>query len=1817
MATAKKTQIVITANAATAKKVMDELQQRIDALKQRMAALDVTTSQGQKEFKTLEKELVSYNSAVAQNVTNTERIDKAMKNLAGTSLNELKRALSAAKSELGKMSANSSGLKQMQNNVKAIQNQIDKLNNSVKNHGSAWQTAMKNLTAYVGMFTLFNKAKEMMTGVIKGNFEMSDSLADIRKVSGLLSQDIDKMAVSLAKIDTRTSISELEKIAYSGAKLGIGNMGVEALEGFVKASNQVNVALKEDMGEEALTALAKITEVMGLIPKMGVEQSMLKTGSAIFKLASTTTATSNKIVDFSNRLLAMGKTGALSTADILALGAAVDSMAMEPEVASTAFSKLITELRQGTNLIEKDLGLAKNSIKSLIEEGNGMEALQTIFHAMHESGNTFALDGLFKDLGSDGSRLIKVMVTMAEKVDMLDKNVRTANQAFNEGMAVTQEYNIQQQTAQGILERANSMWNKAFVNPDGINAVKQLAIEWYDFSKALTQSSYTQNAVSLSLSAMITSFKILINILPGIVGYLAGQGLVRGLATLWSIGKAVWAWVVAQRALNLAMSSNVFGLVVASLALVYTWFQKDANAAEQAAKSADGFTKSLRGAKNEVGKAIVELDQYKKAIDEAKKGTKERQAAINQFNDKFGQYLSKLITEKSTAQDLARAYNEAAGAIERKVMAQAKEADIEQHVAPKAGREAQLLYDYDQMAKTKKKGAYGGEWLKSFVDDNLRKHGLNSTINMLISRSNIGRGKNDQARAGLFNAIRNTNGTPGESYDWQYVSKGVHGEKHIDNVTSEYTADEKQVAAAVAYIRQRSARERSQREVNEKFKYYKDTPLTEDVQGKAVSEQRDKEQEKKDKAAAREQKKAWREELKQAQDEAKAIMSNLSNYYERQLNEQTARLIADGASQSEIDLRLQPLRDKKDAAESQARRAISGKDNTWTATKDTLRGDMLEKTDPDTGVNLSEGLLKDILGVDIEALRKKILGLEKALKMAYNSSTAEIFANSTDNESAILARRKKQMEARRKVAQENDYMGVVKQNMYDDFNTMGFANPTKDELSDKKAFDKRKENIFAMYEKARNELSQLYSIDVSTEDGQGLLIKFLFGDDADGMGARISATLDKEVADWQAFYAKLIQYSDNYAEAQKKTYDQQKKISDQMWAVNKRNLAQQKQIRDIQNEGNLFGKRTNLLSNLGLADVTADPEIELMKARMQAAEDYYAFIEKNYHNNQLLQEADTARQEAELAYANQMATAMKNRLAQMKELVRPIEDFGAAMGEALATMRTDTESANEAIKSALKSMLQSWGKMAINDVNTQMWKAINDAGAKRGRANAQSGIDAARANANADQSLANASTIGTAGNPAHVVVDNASALGGDAANGTNGVTGDATGSTGNATGNATGNTTGGANAPARAWLKRNRGNAAATGVSGVPSGTGSTTGSAVANAASGGGGLADVGMSALSEAGSALLNTPMIGGGKPSGDGGTDGGTSKDDKAAAKQRKKEEKERKRQLKEERKHQKALTKETKRGLKDREKETDKGVGNISNTTEEGNKEQQEGTIQAQTAMLNATGTILNQEYQLKKQSDKEQLQQDANTTQTQMTFSIAGAIGKCFSFLGPIAGPIAAAVVTATLEGLLQWALSSAFGGSSSSSSSGTNTKLKTGMLTYDSGNVQDLKPFVGDNGEMYWATEDNVPNSGVNLLSSPTATTINGQRSLVAENGPELVIGRETTKAMMMNNPALLKALVNYDSNYSGRSAARRTFDEGNVAEVAVANAAQLAGASTAQSAANDATNAALLQAISALMTRLEQPINAQINMFGRGGLHESMNKATQFMKGK
>ena len=1777
MAKQTRREIYITCNGKSADDMLRTLTNHAAQLDAQIKKLIADGKGNTKECKELVSVSGQLHKQLKQNVSDTQMIDKVMRNLAGSTTAQLRKALQAVNREISRSSESSGKLPQLRKQMEALKEQIDKNTGAIHKHGGAWNTALKNLTAYVGLFSVFNHIKDLVTGVIKKNLEYSGSLTDIRKVSGLTMDQVKQLSTELAKIDTRTSVDGLARLAYEASKLGVGKYGVEGMAQFVRAADKINVAIGEEMGEKALPSLLKMTEVMGLIPKMGLEKSIEAVGSSMFKLASTSTATSNDITEFAKRCTGVARTAGITTDQLLALGSAFSAQMASPEVAATAMSKFIVALQKNHNLIEKDLAIPAGTINSMYQTGNAMDAIVLILEKMKEKGNMNALGEIFKDVGGDGQRLISSMVTMAKNVDMLKDHLYESQEAFEEATAVGKEYAMQQMSAIGILERANNLWEKAFVNPDGVDAVKGMAEWWYEMSKTMTSSPLLKGTLQIALQMVLWTLKGIATLLPVIIGYMASQGVYSGLrllyqylAALGMAGKALFQYTralftanAAQSTLNKTMKLNPWialaSVIVGVAGAIYGCTQRAREAAQaekEAQRQANAWRSTLGQAAVETENLKEKLKNYKRMMGEGNLSQKERQGLISRFNRDFRSYIDNLGIEIKNVKDLRDHYSELAQEAEKATYYRMRE-QAKQQALPKLDNDVNTASNA-VMANIEKLGL---DKLGVKFNDIYRwvKAGMSAKdITMKLAKML------PKDKSGLV-----------DGFNWKIGKQGYIYRDTYDKNRKAGPASDFQTQQEIAqmysdnlwFVNAYRRRVNTFNQINKAYKNFVDEdyqPTPPETPGTLDNNAKDKDAIAEEIRRKNEQESAWREELKQKQDQAKAIMDDVDNYYDRQINAKLAQARSLNMDETEQKLFVLSLKQNKETARSQLRLAIAGKTNKWEDAKKMMVADKVEQAD-ETGIDLSKGLLDGILNNDIEGLRKLMEQLGKNLGMSMNSITAEFFAKATRSEQELLKMQLKQQEARRKIVMEHDYTDIVQQNSYDNFNEMGYAAPTKEETTvtkkmvdgkevlDTSAFDKRRKAIKDMYETARKSLAQLYTIDVSTTDGRGALMKMLFGDDPDGMAARIKESLGENEENWKAFYLNLIQYSDEYAAAEKKKYDEAKRITDFWWSSNKRNLAQQERIRKMQNESNLFGKRTNLLSNLGLANLTADPEIELMKARMQAAEDYYAFVERNTKNKQLIDEAERARQEAELAYANQMATAMKSRLSQMKELVQPIEDFGGAVGQALAEMRYDAESANDAIKSALKSMLESWGKMALNDVNTQMWKAINDAAAKRGTDKAQPDIDAARANANANVIMPDFTNIGTEQNPVWVrIVDNHYE-------------------------NANGDRVG---AP-RAWRKRN-GYSTEDDRDGFADYVGQVGGE-VAGVVTSGGSLSSMVASGIG----AALNAPIGGKGKKSKDNDN------------------------QVKEEKKHQKSLTKEVKKGLSDREKATDKGVKNITKTTEQGNDEQSKGTELAQKGLLAGTETFLNTSFQLKQKNNNEQAKADADLAEQQMTFSIAGAIGKCFQFLGPIAGPIAAAVVMSTLTGLMQWALSSAFN-KKQNSSKGSNIKVTSGMLTYDSGNVQDLRPFVGNDGSLYWATEDNKPHNGVSLLTQPTATAINGQPSLVAENGPELVIGRETTQAMMMNNPQLLKALVNYDRNYSGR----RAYDNGNIAESSTSIAPQSSATDEMVSVLAN-TNIALLQAVNTLLQRLEQPIEAKIDMYGRGKLYDSMTKANQFMKNK
>lgn len=1477
------------------------------------------------------------------------------------SLDELRRAYEQLEEELNQINTKSKEFADKQKSMKELKKNIDEATGAANKHGSAWQTALKNLTAYVGLFSAFNTLKTYLFEIFTLNAKFTEQLTNIRKVALSSQEDVAQLSKELSKIDTRTSIEELNNLAYAGAKLGITTPN---LAGFVRAADQVNVALKEDLGDEALTALAKITEVSGLIDKYGVEEAMLRTGSAIFRLASTSTACSGKIVDFSNRMLALGAAASLTTPGILAIGSAVDSMALEPEVAATAFGKLVVELRKGTSSIEQDLGIARGSLKKMVEEGKGMEAIQTIFHKMHESKNVFALNSLFKDLGSeDGARLTKVMVTMAEKVGMLDKAVTESNKAFNEGTAVTTEYEMQQETATAYMERATNLFEKQFVSADAASGpVRDLAKAWYEMVDALVHNITFMTEVRMLITLLMASMKLFLNLLPTLITVLGTAGVAGTFAKLAEL---------------------TTGLTGKTMSLAKAWDIMVASYGKLSFVKQMGVMGGLIGL---AGILVVKLAQWTASLYQVSAG----QRVLNEVHEEG---MRKAMEEQESLKRLHNVMHDTTASMDLRRKAMEKLNGAIPNLNAKINSETGAVKENTKA------------WAKNFA----RLQSYYELEGARAKLAELGRKKVDAVLKlqKKEDAYANTNvntfsGTPNPTYSLDSKKLAKSSKKYFGAtpVTSGGAVFGGQAAGAAGQAMQKRAakseRDKAQRELDDivaqeealhkKFgsKLFLDEKSGDDDGNKVGGG-----------GNIGSGGNPNHDEKNIAKDRANALIANIKAFYEEQMRkylEWVAQMNADGEKVSEGQQKeqLDYLQSQMDRALGTARQSIANLGDGWKEFYSHMDEDVMVY-DEET----SKQLLDSIGKADVGELHKLFTKLSGDLSRENNKTLAEnlgalldqIFANGSKElrEAAekLLARQREIQ----KILNEHDYTGAVDRNTRSNFDRLGFLQPAEDIRTDSpEGLEKMNTAFDKLTTKARESITILYSLNPESKVFRDQFLQFL---SVANDGFDFSKLT---VQDLKALYLELIKYNDEYESASKKRDDERKKLNDYGWSKTDYYKEYQKVLPGAEQEVAIKGSYRNAGQRMGMESVSAsDPELELMKARMAFAQQYYTFLEEHNATEQQLADARKSIMAEQANYAKKLTGDMFEQYNSLLTFMGPLQTFGESVGDAFATMTEDASEGRKALKTALKQMIKSFATNTLQLISQQQ-------------------IDRAQTTAHYTQLLLMQQAFGTA------------KVEGEAATG------------------------------------------------------------------------------------AALLTTKTV---------------------------------------------------------------------NNQTEE----QLEAAHQEAMAILRS-----------------------------------AGIFGWCVSTLGPIAGPIAYAAMMAILMGLLNFAISK-IGGSGKSkneAAKGPNTKVVSGMLTYDSGNVQDLRPFVGNDGSLYWVTEDDKPHDGVSLLTQPTATTINGHPSLVAENGPELVIGRETTQAMMMNNPQLLKALVNYDRNYSGR----RAYDAGNVVESS-ATIASVTPTPNDVGVSQADTNLALLQAIGTLMQRLNEPIEARIDMYGRGNLYDSMTKANQFMKRK
>lgn len=592
--------------------------------------------------------------------------------------------------------------KQAVEQLKGINRQIDTVTGSFQQQDSMITKTMKRLASYVAVYMGFNQLIGKAKEIISGNIALSDSIADIQKVTKMTTEQVDALANEIDALDTRSAQEQLYQLGYQAGMLGLHS--TQDILGFIKAADQMNWALKE-LGEDGAVQLMKVANLTHETDIYGVEEALNKVGSAINEITASSASSAAPIVDYVSRLGSVGATAGYTSSQLVAIGSTLDSLGVHAEMGSTAVNKFIIALQSNKSGIADKLGMSHDQMEQIEQTRGSIGLMVEVLERLREMGGTSAnamavLDPIFKDLGSDGQRMITTMTTLIQNVDTFKDHLEITSDAFDEGVSMLNEYNVKNETAAATFERLGNAIRENWVNS---GAVRWLQDVGKYLSDVVTHTNRHVVVLGVLKTALMATYGYMAGLLikgavaavgalgaawSTLVGYVGNvskaykvnytanillqtaqkEGIVltkaeavasaelavaEGTATTATFSltaslKALWAAMASNPLTSvLALVGALVGAVIALKDAI--WEETDAEKAMRDAQ--EEVTKSLTAEQNALSKVYEKLEIVKGS-------DKERKKLIAEINAKYKDYLPNLLNEKAGYDEIKKSLAE-------------------------------------------------------------------------------------------------------------------------------------------------------------------------------------------------------------------------------------------------------------------------------------------------------------------------------------------------------------------------------------------------------------------------------------------------------------------------------------------------------------------------------------------------------------------------------------------------------------------------------------------------------------------------------------------------------------------------------------------------------------------------------------------------------------------------------------------------------------------------------------------------------------------------------------------------------------------------------------------------------------------------------------------------------------------------------------------------------------------------------------------------------------------------------------------------------
>jgi len=411
-------------------------------------------------------------------------------------LDELRAAIKRADGQLRQMQdslgQNSDEYKRFAEQVRNAKNVMKEMEGQAKASATAWEKAFSRLKTYVVMYMGFNELWQKVSGTLGDLMQLSDRMGEVGKTTQMTAEQVGRLTDRLRDLDTRTTLVALTELSAKAGQLGLKTE--EDILGFTEAANKMLVALPE-MGADGATQMMKVALATGEVNRIkkdmdkGLIEGSSATAVAMEKIASTidqlranSAAAAPQITDFVKRVGAVGAQSGITIDQVAALGSTVDALGMRVEMSATALSRMIPAIRNNAFEVAKAIGMAPEALRKMFDEaGGGMNAMLAIFQHIKDAGmnpddiekmlGMGGMQDIMKDLNQQGARAGIVFAGLSQNVDVLRQHLGIAAEAYEENVAIQQEYDRMSETTAAKWERLKNQFEEMWVGTSANNAL--------------------------------------------------------------------------------------------------------------------------------------------------------------------------------------------------------------------------------------------------------------------------------------------------------------------------------------------------------------------------------------------------------------------------------------------------------------------------------------------------------------------------------------------------------------------------------------------------------------------------------------------------------------------------------------------------------------------------------------------------------------------------------------------------------------------------------------------------------------------------------------------------------------------------------------------------------------------------------------------------------------------------------------------------------------------------------------------------------------------------------------------------------------------------------------------------------------------------------------------------------------------------------------------------------------------------------------------------------------------------------------------------